>query len=193
MNLERLKVPVLVALGAIGTAGALAWQFGRDLVTRTELVEATTLNRQLISGQVSDAVAGLESSMKEAAPRRPAKGARRGSGGSQVGDQDGPSVRTVALASALCVACSWAVVLLTDIGRHSEPLAFEPPLSVTEPIDRIAEDVDALRAKIAKSDKTLDEVDRQTAALSVDAVVMACDADCPSPEFAPAAPPGLDP
>lgn len=79
---------------------------------------------------------------------------------------------------AAAVAAAWAMVLWTNVGRHTNETLAVPAVSVVEPLERVAEDVDRLRAEIAKGDLVMDEIDRATAGLAIEAVSMVCETTC---------------
>ena len=65
MNVDKIKVPALVALSALGVMGALAWQFGRDYPTRAEVSSQVQATQAALAEQIRTSVAGLEVTLKE--------------------------------------------------------------------------------------------------------------------------------
>lgn len=65
VNVDKLKVPALMALSALGVFGALAWQFGRDYPTRAEVSAQVQAAQSALAEQVRESVAGLETSLRE--------------------------------------------------------------------------------------------------------------------------------
>lgn len=65
VNVDKLKVPALMALSALGIMGALAWQFGRDYPTRSEVSTQSQAVQSALAEQIRTSVAGLEVSLKE--------------------------------------------------------------------------------------------------------------------------------
>lgn len=65
MDVSKIRVPALLALAGLGAVGAWAWQFGRDLATRSEVSATVTASQAVIAEQIKTATAGLEVTLRE--------------------------------------------------------------------------------------------------------------------------------
>lgn len=82
------------------------------------------------------------------------------------------------VAGACAVALAWVMALWAGPPRDAEPPPAPPAFTVVEPLERMADEVERLRVEIAKGDLVLDEIDRTTASLAVEAVSAACESAC---------------
>ena len=65
MDVSKIRVPALLAVAGLGAVGPLAWQFGRDLATRSEVSASVGASTAVLAEQIKTATAGLEVTLRE--------------------------------------------------------------------------------------------------------------------------------